>query len=246
MAAIYGIIGYPLGHSFSPAYFNNKFKQQHIDAEYASFPMPEIAALPDLLKSIPTLRGLNVTIPHKETVINYLNELDDTARSVGAVNCINIQESHTRGYNTDAIAFEQTLLPLLAPHHTRALVLGTGGASRAVTYVLRMLQIAYLMVSRTPAEHMLTYEDITAELIEQYPLIINTTPMGMFPNTASFPPLPYDALTKEHLLYDLVYNPKETVFLMKGKEQGATVKNGYRMLVLQAEASWRIWRGATS
>ncbi|WP_276133316.1 shikimate dehydrogenase family protein [Polluticoccus soli] len=239
----YGIIGYPLGHTFSPGYFTKKFADEGIDAVYKSFPLEQITELPELLQQQTELRGLNVTIPYKEAVLQYLDETDAAAKAVGAVNCIHITDGNTKGYNTDIIGFEQSLLPLLQPHHRRALVLGTGGAAKAVAYVLNKLGIDYRKVSRSGQPEVVSYDDLTPELISAHTLIINTTPLGMYPDIYSFPPIPYDAIGAEHLLYDLIYNPAETRFLSLGKANGATVKNGMEMLHLQAEASWQIWTG---
>jgi Shikimate 5-dehydrogenase len=241
MPASYGIIGYPLGHSFSPAYFADKFQQEGIDAVYNAYPLADIAEFPQLLQANPQLRGLNVTIPHKQAVIPYLNELDVEAETIGAVNCIDIRNGITKGYNTDAAGFELSLLPLLSADHTHALVLGTGGASLAVAYVLGKLGIAFRYVSRNAQQGHYTYDALTPDIIQQHKLIINTTPLGMHPDTSSLPALPYEAIGASHLLYDLIYNPEETAFLAAGRQQGAAVKNGLEMLQLQAEASWHIW-----
>lgn len=241
MPALYGIIGYPLAHSFSPAYFKKKFAEHHTDAIYEAFSLADINEFPALLSTHPDIAGLNVTIPHKEAVIEYLDELDSIAAEIGAVNCIVFKNGKRKGYNTDIIGFERSLIPLLQPQHTQALILGTGGSSKAVAYVLKQLGIGYRFVSRTKQGDCLTYEELAPEVIEQHKLIINTTSQGMYPNVDSAPALPYEAITPQHLLYDLIYNPEETVFLSKGVEQGAAVKNGFEMLQLQAEASWDIW-----
>ncbi len=241
MQPLYGLIGIILNHSFSPAYFKKKFAEQNIDALYEPFPIPYIRELPALLENNPDLAGLNVTIPYKEAVIPYLDEIDEVADHIGAVNCIVIKNGWKKGYNTDATAFEQSLNPLLTPHHTNALILGTGGSSKAVAYVLEQLGIPFQKVSRNKKEGVLTYEELTPELITQYKLIINTTPAGMYPNVDAAPNIPYSAIGENHLLYDLIYNPEETKFLSLGKEKGATIKNGFEMLQLQAEASWELW-----
>lgn len=243
MSAIYGIIGYPLTHSFSPAYFTKKFAEQHIDANYRSFPLHTIDEFPSLLQLHPGIRGLNVTIPYKESIIPYLDSLDNIANAVGAVNCIDIDNGTTKGFNTDVTGFEKSLVPLLKKHHQHALILGTGGASKAVAYVLNNLHIHHKKVSRQD-DTALRYEAITPELLEQYTLIINTTPLGMYPYVDDYPLLPYKAISERHLLYDLIYNPAETKFLSLGKERGASVKNGFEMLEIQAEESWRIWNSA--
>lgn len=237
----YGIIGYPLGHTFSPGYFSKKFSDEGIDAIYKSFPLEQITELPELLQRQTELRGLNVTIPYKEAAIQYLDELDAAARAVGAINCIRIQDGRTKGYNTDITGFEHSLLPLLQPHHKQALILGAGGAAKAVAFVLGKLGINFRKVSRSGQPEVASYDDLTTELVAAHTLIINTTPLGMYPDIYSFPPIPYNAVSAEHLLYDLVYNPAETRFLSLGKANGAIVKNGMEMLHLQADASWQIW-----
>ena len=211
-----------------------------IDAAYEAFPIENISQLPVLLKQYPALQGLNVTIPYKQAVIPYLHELDATARAVGAVNCIRIRDGRLKGFNTDCIGFSVTLQPLLGPGVLQALVLGTGGAAKAVMYALRQLGIPYKTVSRSGGD--LQYDKLSAPLVADHQLVINTTPLGMYPAVADCPALPYEALGPQHILYDLVYNPAETLFLKKGKEQGATVKNGYDMLIAQAEAGWAIWQ----
>ncbi|PSK94693.1 shikimate dehydrogenase family protein [Taibaiella chishuiensis] len=235
----YGIIGYPLSHSFSPGYFREQFRLRGIDATYEAFPIETISALPALLEQNPALRGLNVTIPYKQSVMAYLHELDDTARAVGAVNCIRISEGRLKGFNTDCVGFATTLQPLLGDMPRQALVLGTGGAAKAVVYALAQLGIPYQLVSRSGGD--LQYAALTPELIAGHTLIINTTPLGMYPAVDTYPDLPYGALGPQHILYDLVYNPEATLFLGKGRQQGATVKNGYDMLIAQADAGWAIW-----
>jgi len=241
MPDTYGIIGYPLYHSFSPGYFNKKFEENHIDATYITFPLQHINEFHALLANHPEIKGLSVTIPHKEVVIPYLDAMDETAQAIGAVNCIAFKHSIKTGHNTDVIGFEKSLRPLLQPQHTQALILGTGGAAKAVAYVLKNLGIAYKSVSRSGKENTVPYESITPEIIGQYKLIINASPAGMLPHADTYPLLPYQAIGKEHLLYDLVYKPEETKFLSFGKEQGAIVKNGFEMLLLQADAAWEIW-----
>ena len=241
MTSIYGLTGYPLSHSFSPAYFNAKFAREGIDAQYHLFPIEHANEFPSLLKNHPEIKGLNVTIPYKEAIAPYLDELDEVAEEIGAVNCIDIRDKRTKGYNTDVIGFEKSLLPLLQPYHKRALILGTGGASKAVGYVLGKLGIEYEKVSRQKSQSFFTYEDITPDIIKDYALIFNTTPLGMYPKNNFSPPIPYEAISSRHLLYDLIYNPEETKFLQQGKQHGATIKNGLEMLELQAEAAWKIW-----
>lgn len=241
MPALFGIIGFPLAHSFSPAYFKKKFAEHNTDAVYEPFLLNTIEELPALLQANPTLQGLNVTIPYKEAVLPYLDELDSTAAEIGAVNCIAFKNGKKKGYNTDCIGFEQSLVPFLQPQHTHALILGTGGSSKAVAYALKLLGITYRLVSRAKQTDYLVYEELTPEIIDQHKLIINTTALGMYPNVESAPALSYDAIGAQHLLYDLIYNPEETLFLSRGKEQGAAIKNGFEMLQLQADASWDIW-----
>jgi shikimate dehydrogenase len=239
----YGLIGYPLTHSFSQQYFTQKFEREGIaGCSYSNFSLAEIGELAGVLGD-PELRGLNVTIPYKEQVIPYLHELDPVVRETGACNCIRIEEGRLTGYNTDVIGFEQSLARHLADHHLQALVLGAGGAAKAVEWVLRKLGIGYRIVTRRPRAGTgdLGYEQVNDELLGGTPLIINTTPLGMYPRLDECPPLPYDALTPRHYLFDLIYNPARTRFLQKGEERGATVENGLEMLVLQAEESWRIW-----
>jgi len=240
MAARYGLIGYPLQHSFSPAYFAAKFEKEGIDAVYTAYPLDGISKFPQLLHENPLL-GLNVTIPYKQAVIAYLDELDAAAKAIGAVNCIDIRDGVSKGYNTDVKGFKDSLVPLLQSHHTKALVLGTGGASLAVRYVLDELGIVYTSVSRDKKEGVVCYEELTGDMVSGHKLIVNTTPLGMGSYMDEHPAIQYEAIGQEHLLYDLIYNPEETIFLQKGKAQGAAIKNGLEMLHLQAEASWDIW-----
>ncbi len=239
---LYGLIGHPLEQSFSKKYFTDKFLREGIrDTAYELFELESIDLFPGLIKEHPSLRGLNVTIPHKETVIPFLTRLDEHAAAIGACNCIKISNDVLTGFNTDAPAFEQSLMPQLQPFHKKGLILGTGGASKAVAYVLKNLGIEFSFVSRNPMQGQLSYQDLTRETIESHNLIINTTPLGSFPKTGGVPDLPYEYITSQHYLYDLVYNPPLTLFLRKGRERGASVKNGYDMLVGQAERSWEIW-----
>lgn len=237
----YGIIGYPLGHSFSRAFFTEKFQREHIDAEYVNFEIPSADMLPGIVQANPNLRGLNVTLPHKEAVIPMLNELSNEAKEIGAVNVIRVRDGRLKGFNSDIIGFMDSIRPLLKPWHQHALVLGTGGASRAIRVGLQRLGIEWTYVSRTPAPGRLTYSELTPQLMEHYQVIVNCSPVGMFPRVDACPDIPYQLLTSRHLLYDLVYNPQETLFLKRGAEHGAAVKNGLEMLHLQALASWRFW-----
>jgi shikimate dehydrogenase len=237
----YGLIGYPLGHSFSQKFFTEKFAKEGInDCIYENYPIADISEFESVLQQ-PGLQGLNVTIPYKKQVLPFLTHSSYAVSEMGACNCIDIRDGKLTGHNTDTFGFEKSLLPFLHSYHNSALVLGTGGASAAVIYVLQKLQIAYQYVSRSREGNAIAYEDITPEIMNDHLLIINTTPLGMHPNTAEYPAIPYDLLSPRHHLFDLVYNPAETVFLAKGKAQGATTQNGEQMLVLQAEESWRIW-----
>lgn len=239
----FGLIGYPLAHSFSKKYFTEKFSNESVnDTAYENFEVDKVDLLPKIVADNPDLRGLNVTIPHKESVLRYLDELSDDAMDIGAVNTIKIASGKLIGFNTDYVGFMHSITPLLKQWHTKALVLGTGGSSLAVKYALEKLGIEYLLVSREPFEdNEIAYSKLTWDVMQQYPLIINTTPVGMFPEVDKAPEIPYQFLNDKHLLFDLIYNPEETLFLKKGKEQGATVKNGQEMLTLQAEEAWKIW-----
>ena len=239
----YGLIGYPLGHSFSIGYFNEKFKNEGIDAKYINFEIPSIEDFPEILASHTDLKGLNVTIPYKEAVLPLLDWQSEALVAIKACNTIKILPSgELKGYNTDYIGFRDSLVPHLKPYHNRALILGTGGASKAVAFTLSMLEIPYQLVSREATDEAISYQELTREVIESHPLIVNTTPLGTSPHTEAFPPIPYQWVTSRHLLYDLIYNPEKTTFLAKGEAQGATIINGYSMLVLQAEAAWEIWK----
>lgn len=243
----YGLIGYPLKHSFSISYFNEKFQSENIDAEYVNFEIPRIEDFMEVVEENPNLRGLNVTIPYKEQVIPYLDELDKDTAKIGAVNVIKIipqgkGDVKLVGYNSDIIGFTCSIEPLLQSHHVKALILGTGGASKAVFHGLANLGIEATFVSRTKKSNdILTYQELTPEIMQEHTVIVNTTPLGMYPNVDACPDIPYDQLTPNHLLYDLLYNPHETLFMKKGMERGATVKNGLEMLLLQAFVSWEIW-----
>ncbi len=238
----FGLIGYPLGHSFSKKYFTEKFEREGITGNaYELYPLEQIGQLEDLLVAHPGLAGLNVTIPYKEQVIPYLDSMSPVVKEIGACNCIRIEEGRLIGHNTDVIGFSKSLLPQLKPHHKQALILGTGGSSKAVTYVLNELGISFSQVSRTPAEGMIGYEEIDQSMLESHTLLINTTPVGMYPDIEKAPAVPYQFIGAEHYLFDLVYNPERTMFLQQGALRGAAVENGADMLVIQAEASWEIW-----
>ncbi len=245
---LFGLIGYPLSHSFSKPYFTEKFKNEMIDdARYENFPIPDIKEFPRIINENPNLCGLNVTIPYKEQVIPYLNELDDSAAEMQAVNTIKINKQqdskYLKGFNTDAYGFKDTLEPLLKPCHTHALILGTGGASKAVAFALKTLDIKYSFVSRKSSDKSNTYSyrELNKNILEKHLIIINTTPLGMEPNVETAPEIPYEAINNKHICYDLVYNPRETKFLQNGKEYGAVIKNGLDMLYRQAEKAWEIW-----
>jgi len=254
----YGLIGYPLTHSFSKKYFTEKFLREGLDSyQYELYPLANLSDLPELINSIPDLCGLNVTVPHKIGVMFYLDKVDPAAKEIDAVNCIKIvnhqpveaffsgelssMQVRLEGYNTDAYAFEKSLKPLLKKHHHKALILGTGGASRAVAYVLEKLGISFKKVSRRAIGKQLSYKNLTEEILNDYLLIINTSPVGTAPNIEECPDIPYEFLSSKSLLYDLVYNPAETEFLKRGKARGSGIKNGLEMLHLQAEKSWEIW-----
>ena len=243
----FGLIGYPLGHSFSAGYFADKFKAENItNCEYNNYPIKSIDKFPDLIKENVELKGLNVTIPYKEEVIPFLDDLHEGAREIGAVNCIKIvqQEKNTKliGYNTDVFGFQYSLEPHLKSIHKKALILGTGGAAKAVAWVLKNWGIEYAYVSRTPkTEQDFSYPQLTEGVIKEHLLIVNTSPLGMHPKVNTCPDIPYESLSREHILYDLVYNPLETLFLKKGKEKGAVTVNGLLMLEQQANKAWEIW-----
>ena len=243
----YGIIGHPLGHSFSKNYFNEEFHDEGIDAEYINFDIQNIGNLPEVLATNPELKGLNVTIPYKEKVLSYLDYISVEARAIGAVNVIRVEHKGNnvllKGYNSDVIGFTRSIEPILEKFHRKALVLGTGGASKAVSYGLRSLGLETVLVSRFERPGTIQYKDITPDVVREYKVIVNCTPCGMYPNYEECPELPYEALDSHNLLYDLIYNPDETLFMKKGREQGALTKNGIEMLLLQAFASWDFWNG---
>lgn len=242
----YGLIGYPLGHSFSISYFNQKFQDESIDAVYENFEIPTIDALPEILDSNPNLRGLNVTIPYKEKVIPFLDSVSPEARAIGAVNVIRVthegNDIKLKGYNSDVIGFTQSIEPMLDKKwHKKALILGTGGASKAIDYGLRNLGLETVFVSRYERPGTIQYKTITPDVIQEYNVIVNCTPIGMYPKTEECPLLPYEAMDQHTILYDLIYNPDETLFMKLGAQYGAQVKNGLEMLLLQAFASWEFW-----
>ena len=241
----YGLIGYPLKHSFSISYFNEKFQSEGIDAEYVNFEIPSINDLPGIIKGNTNLQGFNVTIPYKEKVISYLDEIDKTAIPIGAINVVKVirQKGKVKliGYNSDIIGFTRSIEPLLESHHKKALILGTGGAAKAVYHGLKSLGVESVYVTRQTRPDMLTYEELTPEIIAEHTIIVNCTPIGMYPQVDFCPNIPYEYLTPNHLLYDLLYNPDTTLFMKKGAAKGAVVKNGLEMLLLQAFAAWEIW-----
>ena len=237
----FGLIGYPLSHSFSQKFFTEKFLKENVmNAQYDNFPISSIESFAALWKEHPSLEGLNVTIPYKKEVIPFLQHSSAVVQEIHACNCIRKFNNELYGYNTDVTGFEKSLLPFLKVHHTHALILGTGGASAAVQWVLQKLNIQFQVVSRKGNAN-LTYDQLSASVIESHTLIINTSPLGMFPNVNEAPPIAYDAITAQHHLYDLVYNPTETLFMKNGLAKGATVQNGLAMLHIQAEESWAIW-----
>lgn len=243
----YGLIGYPLVHSFSISYFNQKFIDEKIDAVYENFEIPTIDLLPEVIDSNPDLRGLNVTIPYKQKVMPFLDAISQEAMAIGAVNVIKVTreggKSRLKGYNSDVIGFTKSIESMLEKFHKKALILGTGGASKAVDYGLKSLGLETVFVSRYQRPGTIQYEDITHDIIKEYNVIVNCTPCGMYPHTEECPKLPYEAMDNRTILYDLIYNPDTTLFMKKGAEHGANTKNGLEMLLLQAFASWDFWHG---
>ena len=242
----YGLIGFPLGHSFSISYFNQKFQDEGIDAIYENYEISTIDALDEILSSNPNLRGLNVTIPYKEKVMPYLDHISPEARAIGAVNVIKVihkgNDVILKGYNSDVIGFTKSIEPMLdSKWHKKALILGTGGASKAIDFGLRNLGLETVFVSRFERQGTIQYQNITPEIIREYNVIVNCTPLGMYPKTEVCPNLPYEAMDSHTILYDLIYNPDETLFMKRGAEYGAQTKNGLEMLLLQAFASWEFW-----
>ncbi len=239
----FALVGRNISYSFSRRYFAEKFAHEQItDSEYVNFDIPTIEELPALIRTTPTLIGMNVTIPYKEAILPLLDEQSEELMTIKACNTIKVLPTgKLKGYNTDYIGFHDSLVLYLKPHHNKALILGTGGASKAVIFTLEQLGIPYILVSRKASAQAISYASLGEEIIRSHLLIINTTPLGTSPDTQAFPPIPYEFVTDKHLLYDLIYNPEKTVFLAKGEAQGATILNGYPMLALQAEASWEIW-----
>jgi shikimate dehydrogenase len=243
----FGLIGYPLSHSFSKKYFAEKFEKEGLtDCSYDSYPISSINQLTDLIADHPFLKGLNVTIPYKEQVLTFLDVVSPEIQEIGACNCIAIQNGRLTGYNTDVKGFGNSLTKKLQPHHTHALILGTGGAAKAVAWVLKQFKIEYKYVSRNASENdnIIGYNKIDEDVLLKHTLLINTTPLGMYPAIDDCPAIPYQYITKKHFLFDLIYNPVETIFLKKGRLQGALVENGMEMLTIQAEESWKIWNAS--
>ena len=241
---IFGLLGKNISYSFSSGYFKEKFRKLHLkNHSYLNFDMQSCEHFPSLIASEKSLKGLNVTIPYKQEIIPFLDELDKTAKQIGAVNTIKfIGDNLLKGYNSDVVGFEKSIKPLLKDHHQKALILGTGGASKAVAFVFQKNNISFQFVSRNPNKlNEISYDTLTKQIIENHTIIVNCSPLGTSPKIEKFPDIPYQFLNRQHLLYDLIYNPEETVFLSKGKKQGTAIKNGLEMLQLQAEESWRIW-----
>jgi shikimate dehydrogenase len=242
---LFGLIGFPLSHSFSHSYFSEKFVREHISGcLYRLFPIEDISRLPELVSAEPALEGLNVTIPYKQKVLPYLEAMSLVVQDTGACNCIKVRDGKLYGFNTDVNGFERALEKRLLPRHNRALILGTGGAAGAVAWVLNKRGIPFRYVSSSGSRDALRYEDLTEADLTDYPLIVNTTPLGMYPDTGKAPAIPYTGITSRHLLYDLIYNPAQTLFLQKGAEKGADTLNGLEMLTIQAEESWKIWNSS--
>lgn len=242
----YGLIGYPLGHSFSITYFNQKFADEGINAKYENYELKSIDQLEEVLAMNPELKGLNVTIPYKEKVMDFLDSVAPEAQAIGAVNVIKVihdgNKLKLKGFNSDVIGFTQSIEPMIDHKwHQKALVLGTGGASKAICYGLKSLGIDPVCVSRYERPGTICYNQVTPEVIKEYNVVVNCTPVGMYPNVDECPPLPYEAMDQHTILYDLIYNPDETLFMKRGREYGADVKNGLEMLLLQAFASWEFW-----
>lgn len=246
MTNLYGLLGFPLGHSFSKTYFTEKFKTENMDAEFRNFELRDITRMLTLIDETPSLKGFAITIPYKEKIIPFLHHISAEAKAIGAVNAVKIDRTNAQtllsGYNTDVLGFKESLLPFLPTNHPRqALLLGTGGASKAVKYALQSIGIDVITVSRTPDnEQEIGYNDVVS-YIDNSRLIVNATPLGMWPNVRNAPDIPYEHLTTDHYLFDLVYNPETTEFMKRGTQHGAHVRNGLQMLYLQADHSWQIW-----
>jgi shikimate dehydrogenase len=239
---LFGLIGYPLSHSFSKRYFTEKFQKENISGcRYELFPIEWVGDVKKIIENNPALSGLNVTIPHKESVIPYLDHLTDAVRQIGACNCIQVRAGKLTGYNTDVIGFEKMILPYLKSYHAKALILGTGGAAKAVAWVFNKLGLEYIYVSRDAGMNKISYSEIDDSLMDAHKIVVNTTPLGMAPNTEGVPDIPFEHISGEHLFIDLIYNPAKTRFLSIAEEKGATIVNGMEMLIIQAEEGWKIW-----
>lgn len=236
----FGLLGHPLSHSFSKTYFSDYFKTYNLPHIYQNF---DVANIEQFIEHMPSyaLRGFNVTIPYKQKIIPFLNDVDPIASEIGSVNVVLIENHRLKGFNTDYIGFMHSIKPHLHSHHSKALILGTGGSSKAVQYALKCLKIPFLLVSRHPEADQISYSQIDQTLLESHPIIVQCSPIGMFPNLNECPDIPYEYLTPKHLLFDLIYNPAETLFLQKGQVQGAQTLNGLKMLEIQAQESWKIW-----
>lgn len=242
----YGLLGRNISYSFSRGYFAEKFKRlNRSDCRYVNFDLEDIHQFPNLLQEYPDLKGFNVTIPYKEAIIPYLDKQSDSAKVIGAVNCVQVTPQGLIGYNTDAYGFQKALEPFLRVNHKKALILGTGGASKAVIFALNQLDISSTLASRTPVEGQVTYDDLDENLLQEVDIIVNTTPLGTYPNVEAFPPVPFGCISNKHLVIDLIYNPEKTTFLQKCEARGATISNGYDMLVHQAEKNWEIWNNSS-
>jgi len=241
---LFGLLGRDISYSFSRGYFTKKFSALNLEHHsYVNFDIPKIEDFPSIIENNESIKGINVTIPYKEEVMAYLDKIDKTAKEIGAVNTIKItKRGNLKGYNSDVVGFEKSIVPLLEKHHKKALILGTGGASKAIAYALKLNNIKYKFVSRNPkTKKQISYKDLSQEIMQDYTIIVNSTPLGTSPDVDKCPAIPYQFITSKHLLYDLIYNPEVSKFLANGKANGAKIKNGYEMLELQAEESWRIW-----
>lgn len=239
----FGLIGKNIDYSFSKSYFSKKFKKEKIDAKYLNFDLKNINEFRDVIKESFNLSGLNVTIPYKQEVISFLDEMSPEAKEIGAVNTIKLKRNKLIGHNTDYIGFSKSIKAFLKPHHKKALILGTGGASKAIEYALKKLNIETKFVSRNTGKNKISYEELSEEILQEYTVIVNTTPLGTFPEVMNHPNIPFQFLNENHLVYDLIYNPEATALIKLANEQGATTTNGLKMLALQAESAWDIWNG---
>ncbi|SHF60336.1 shikimate dehydrogenase [Salegentibacter echinorum] len=237
----FGLIGKNIDYSFSKSYFSTKFEKEKIDAEYLNFDLRDIKEFRDVIKESLNLSGLNVTIPYKQEIITFLDEMSPEAKEIGAVNTIEVKGNKLIGHNTDYIGFSKSIKPFLRPEHKKALILGTGGASKAVEYAFQKLNIETKFVSRNSGKNKISYQELSKEILQEYTIIVNTTPLGTFPEVMDHPEIPFQFLNKKHLVYDLIYNPATTALLKQAAELGATTTNGLKMLELQAESAWEIW-----